>query len=146
MKIALASDHAGFELKEILIKELEEKGHNVSDYGTYSNESIDYADFAYVAARSVAEHNYNFGIIICGSGVGVSITANKVKGIRAANCCNNEIAALARQHNDANILCLGARFVTVEDAIEMVDTFMNTKFEGGRHQRRIEKIHDLTGC
>ncbi|MFA7326045.1 MAG: ribose 5-phosphate isomerase B [Ignavibacteriae bacterium HGW-Ignavibacteriae-4] len=146
MKIALASDHAGFELKEILIKELEEKGHNVSDYGTYSNESIDYADFAYVAARSVAEHNYNFGIIICGSGVGVSITANKVNGIRAANCCNNEIAALARQHNDANILCLGARFVTVEDAIEMVDTFMNTKFEGGRHQRRIEKIHDLTGC
>ena len=81
MKIALASDHAGFELKEILIKELEEKGHNVSDYGTYSNESIDYADFAYVAARSVAEHNYNFGIIICGSGVGVSITANKVNGI-----------------------------------------------------------------
>lgn len=146
MKIAFASDHAGFELKKILIKELEEKGHDVSDYGTYSNESIDYADFAYVAAKSVAEHNYNFGIIICGSGVGVSITANKVNGIRAANCFNKEIAELARQHNDANILCLGARFVTVDDAIEMVDTFMNTEFEGGRHQKRIDKIHDLTGC
>jgi ribose 5-phosphate isomerase B len=146
MKIALAADHAGFELKEILIKDLQEKGHDVTDYGTYSNESIDYADFAYVAARSLAEHNYNYVILICGSGIGVSITANKVDGIRAANCFNNEMAALARQHNDANILCLGARFVAVEDAIQMVETFINTDFEGGRHQKRIEKIHDLTGC
>ena len=145
MKIALAADHAGFELKEILIKELQEKGHDVTDYGTYSNESIDYADFAYVAARSLAEHNYKYVILICGSGVGVSITANKVDGIRAANCFNNEMAALARQHNDANILCLGARFVSADDAKEMVETFIHTDFEGGRHQKRIDKIHDLTG-
>lgn len=145
MKIALAADHAGFELKEILIKELQGKGHDVTDYGTYTSDSIDYADFAYVAAKSIAEHNYNFGILICGSGVGVSITANKVDGIRAANCFNNEMAGLARQHNDANILCLGARFVTTEDAKEMVETFIHTDFEGGRHQKRVEKIHDLTG-
>lgn len=145
MKIALSADHAGFELKEILFKDLEAKGHNVTDYGSYSKESIDYPEFAYVAAKTVAEKNYKLGIIICGSGIGVSITANKVKGIRAANCCNKEMAVLSRQHNNANILCLGARFVTPEQAIEMVDAFLITEFEGGRHQVRVDKIHDLTG-
>ena len=146
MKIAISADHAGFELKKKIIKALEENGNEVKDFGTYSDESIDYADFAYKAAKSVADKNEDFGIIICGSGVGVSITANKVKGIRAANCFNNEMSALARQHNNANIICLGARFLSESQAIEMVETFLTTEFEGGRHERRVNKIHDLTGC
>ena len=146
MKIAISADHAGFELKKKIIKALEENGNEVKDFGTYSDESIDYADFAYKAAKSVADKNEDFGIIICGSGVGVSITANKVKGIRAANCFNNEMSALARQHNNANIICLGARFLSESQAIEMVNTFLTTEFEGGRHERRVNKIHDLTGC
>lgn len=146
MRIAISADHAGFELKKKIIKALEENGNEVKDFGTYSDESIDYADFAYKAAKSVADKNEDFGIIICGSGVGVSITANKVKGIRAANCFNNEMSALARQHNNANIICLGARFLSESQAIEMVETFLTTEFEGGRHERRVNKIHDLTGC
>ena len=146
MRIAISADHAGFELKKKIIKALEENGNEVKDFGTYSDESIDYADFAYKAAKSVADKNEDFGIIICGSGVGVSITANKVKGIRAANCFNNEMSALARQHNNANIICLGARFLSESQAIEMVNTFLTTEFEGGRHERRVNKIHDLTGC
>ena len=146
MKIAISADHAGFELKKKIIKALEENGNEVKDFGTYSDESIDYADFAYKAAKSVADKNEDFGIMICGSGVGVSITANKVKAIRAANCFNNEMSALARQHNNANIICLGARFLSESQAIEMVETFLTTEFEGGRHERRVNKIHDLTGC
>jgi ribose 5-phosphate isomerase B len=146
MKIALSADHAGFELKEKIYNDLIKKGYEVTDYGTYSRESIDYPEFAYVAAKSIVEHNNEFGVLICGSGVGVSITANKVKGIRAANCFNEEMAMLARQHNNANIICLGARFIEAEQAFAMVDKFLNTEFEGGRHQRRVEKIHDLTGC
>lgn len=146
MKIAISADHAGFELKELLINELKESGYDVADYGTNSTDSIDYPDYSYVAAKSVAEGDNELGIIICGSGVGVSITANKVKGIRAANCFNSEMAALARQHNNANIICLGARFLSESQAIEMVNTFLTTEFEGGRHERRVSKIHDLTGC
>ena len=146
MKIAISADHAGFELKEILIKGLKESGYDVSDYGTNSTDSIDYPDYSYAAAKSIADGDNELGIIICGSGVGVSITANKVKGIRAANCFNTEMAALARQHNNANVLCLGARFISADQATEMVNTFLTTDFEGGRHQKRVDKIHDLTGC
>lgn len=146
MKIAISADHAGFELKEILIKGLKESGYDVSDYGTNSTDSIDYPDNSYAAAKSIADGDNKLGIIICGSGVGVSITANKVKGIRAANCFNTEMAALARQHNNANVLCLGARFISADQATEMVNTFLTTDFEGGRHQKRVDKIHDLTDC
>lgn len=146
MKIAISADHAGFELKKILIIKLKESGYDVADYGTNSTDSIDYPDYAYAVAKSIAEGDNELGIIICGSGVGVSITANKVKGIRAANCFNIEMASLARQHNNANVICLGARFITPEQATEMVTTFLTTEFEGGRHERRVYKIHDLTGC
>ncbi len=146
MKIAISADHAGFELKKILIIKLKESGHTVNDYGTNSTDSIDYPDYAYAAAKSIADGDNELGVIICGSGVGVSITANKVKGIRAANCFNSEMASLARQHNNANVICLGARFLTEVQASEMVDTFITTEFEGGRHERRVEKIHSLTGC
>lgn len=146
MKIALSADHAGFELKEKIYKYLESKGHSVTDFGTYSKESIDYPEFAYVASKSIVEHNNELGILICGSGVGVSITANKVKGIRAANCFNEEMATLARQHNNANVLCLGARFINADLALTMVERFISTDFEGGRHKVRVDKIHDLTGC
>lgn len=146
MKIALSADHAGFELKEKIYKYLESKGHSVTDFGTYSKESIDYPEFAYVASKSIVEHNNELGILICGSGVGVSITANKVKGIRAANCFNEEMATLARQHNNANVLCLGARFINADLALTMVEKFISTDFEGGRHKVRVDKIHDLTGC
>jgi ribose 5-phosphate isomerase B len=146
MKIAISADHAGFDLKKILINKLKESGQSVTDYGTNSTESIDYPDYAYKAAKSVADGENELGIIICGSGVGVSITANKVKGIRAANCFNTEMASLARQHNNANIICLGARFIDEELATNMIDVFIKTEFEGGRHERRVEKIHNLTGC
>lgn len=146
MKIALSADHAGFELKEKIYKHLIDKGHSVTDFGTYSRESIDYPEFAYVASKSIVEHNNELGILICGSGVGVSITANKVKGIRAANCFNKEMASLARKHNNANVICFGARFIEPEQAIAMADIFISTEFEGGRHKVRVDKIHDLTGC
>lgn len=146
MKIAISADHAGFELKKVLVKYIEEMGHEVTDYGTYSTESIDYPDYAYAAAKTIGDGTNDMGVIICGSGVGVSITANKVKSVRAANCFNNEMAALARQHNNANIICLGARFLTEDQSKEMVKTFVTTEFEGGRHQRRVDKIHSTTGC
>lgn len=146
MKIAISADHAGFELKKVLVKHIEDMGHEVTDYGTDSTESIDYPDYAYAAAKTIDDGTNDLGVIICGSGVGVSITANKVKSVRAANCFNNEMAALARQHNNANIICLGARFLTEEQSKEMVKTFITTEFEGGRHQRRVDKIHSTTGC
>ena len=146
MNIAIASDHAGFDLKNEIISLLQEKKFSIIDFGTDSNESVDYPDFAYTAAESVASAESDIAIIICGSGVGVSITANKVKGVRAANCFNEEMAALARQHNNANVLTLGSRFIEVNTAKNMVNTFINTDFEGGRHQRRVDKVHSLTGC
>lgn len=146
MKIAIGSDHAGPIHKAELIKWLESMGHEVIDKGTDSNDSVDYPDFAYEVADSVAQGRAEKGIIICGSGIGVSITANKVEGIRAALVYNEETAQLARQHNDANVMCYGARFFSVEDAKKMVSAFFNTDFKGGRHQRRVDKIHDLTGC
>ena len=141
LKIAICSDHAGFELKETLIEYLKLKNPiSIQDFGTYSTESADYADFAHPMASSVESGESDYGISICGSGNGISMTVNKHQGIRAALCWNAEITSLARQHNDANVLSLPARFVTESQAKEMVDVFFNTDFEGGRHLTRINKI------
>ena len=145
MKIAIASDHAGFEYKEKLKGLLKELGHDFVDFGAFSADSTDYPDFAYPAAQAVANGECERGIFICGTGVGVSIVANKVKGIRAANCCSVEEARLSRQHNDANVLTLGARLITWDSAKEIVKVWLETEFECGRHARRVEKIHKLTG-
>ncbi|WP_448520408.1 ribose 5-phosphate isomerase B [Rhodoflexus sp.] len=139
-KIAIGSDHAGFYYKAAIIKHLEAAGYQVIDKGTYSEAAVDYPDFAHPVAAAVESGQADSGILICGSGNGVAITANKHQGIRAALCWTVELAALARRHNDANIISLPARFVSLEDAIAMVDTFLNTAFEGGRHQNRINKI------
>jgi ribose 5-phosphate isomerase B len=146
MTIALGADHAGFELKQYIKEKLEEKNYTVQDYGTNSAESVDYPDFAVATARAVAEGKAERGILICGSGIGVNITANKVEGIRAANCLTTEMAALSRQHNNANVLTLGSRLVDEKTAEDIALTFLATEFEGGRHERRVEKIHSLTGC
>jgi ribose 5-phosphate isomerase B len=138
IKIAIGADHAGFEYKEHLKHYLNE--FSLKDFGTLSADSVDYADFAHPVADAIETGLFSFGILICGSANGVAITANKHKHIRAAICWTAEIAALSRKHNDANVLCIPARFVTKAVAREMVDLFMNTKFEGGRHQARIEKI------
>ena len=145
MRIAIASDHAGVELKNDIIKHLTENGHSLQNFGTDSNESCDYPDYAYPAAVSVANGDNEYGILICGSGVGVSIVANKVKGVRCANCFNQEMASLARQHNNANMIAIGARFISPEQAKEMIEIFLETKFEGGRHENRVNKIHTKTG-
>lgn len=138
IKIAIGSDHAGFEYKEMLKSYL--AGHEVKDFGTYSPESADYPDFAHPVASAVESKEFAFGILVCGSANGVAITANKHQQIRAAICWLNEIAALSRQHNDANILCIPARFVSTDLAKEMTTTFLQTPFEGGRHQNRVNKI------
>lgn len=137
--IPIGADHAGFELKTILIQHLQNKGFEVKDYGCYSTESIDYADFGHPVANHVEQNGGN-GIVICGSGNGINMTVNKHQGIRGALCWNKEIAALARQHNDANILTLPARFLEIEEAVQILEVFLETDFEGGRHQQRIEKI------
>jgi len=144
MKIVIASDHAGIKEKTELTRWLKEKSHKVTDKGTFTEESCDYPDFAYLAALDVSEEKSERAIIICGSGVGVSIVANKVKNVRAALCYNSEIAKLSRQHNNANILCYGARFISLDSAKKMINIFLNTEFEGGRHQSRVDKIHSLT--
>ncbi len=138
--IALASDHAGFEKKQVIIKYLKEKGIEYYDFGTYSNESIDYPEFGHKIGKAINDGEYETGISFCGSGQGISITANKYSNVRSALCWKTEIAALAKQHNNANICALPARFVTDEEAISIVDTYLNAQFEGGRHTRRIEKI------
>ncbi len=144
MKIAVAADHAGFELKGQISKWLKELGHQVLDFGTFSNESVDYPDFAFPASEAVAGGIADFGVLICGSGTGMAITANKVIGIRAANCTSVELAVLARQHNNANVLTLGARFISLELAEKIVEEFLMTEFDGGRHMIRVEKIHSFT--
>ncbi len=141
MKIAIGADHAGFEYKDKLKQWLSQQGHDLSDFGTTSTESADYADFAHPVASSVEKKESETGILICGSANGVAITANKHQGIRAAICWNEELASLARLHNDANILCLPARFISFEETTHIVTKFLSTSFEGGRHQRRIEKIN-----
>ncbi|MDQ3073346.1 MAG: ribose 5-phosphate isomerase B [Bacteroidota bacterium] len=142
MKISIANDHAGYELKIKLKKWLEENNYQVNDIGTHSTDSADYPDFAHDLARVVESGNSALGLLICGSGNGVAITANKHQGIRAALAWNEEVAALARQHNNANVLALPARFISEEEAIKICAAYLNATFEGGRHQRRVEKI----GC
>lgn len=142
MKVAIGADHAGFSLKEQLKTYLQEKGIEVKDFGTYSEERADYADFAHPVANSVENKEVDMGFIMCGSGNGINMAANKHKGIRAALCWNAEIAELARQHNDANILTLPARYISEEEAKKCVDLFLNTAFEGGRHTDRVRKISD----
>jgi len=140
-RIAICCDHAGFELKNTIIDFLKSKNVlNLKDFGTYSAQSTDYADYAHPMASSIENKEFDFGISICGSGNGISMTVNKHQGIRAALCWNTEIVVLARQHNNANVLSLPARFVSVEDALKMVDVFFSIDFEGGRHQTRIDKI------
>ncbi|WP_099291814.1 ribose 5-phosphate isomerase B [Butyricimonas sp. Marseille-P3923] len=140
MKIGIACDHAGYEYKERLVKYLREKGYEVKDYGTHSAESMDYPDTAHPLAFAVEAGEHEKGIVLCGSGNGISMTVNKHQGIRCALCWNTELAALARQHNNANVVSIPARFIAYEEAQAIIDTFLATGFEGGRHQRRIEKI------
>ena len=139
--IPIASDHAGYELKKIVIDYLKSKDFEVEDMGTYSSDSVDYPDFAHKVGSAVNKGTYKRGIVICGSGNGVQMTVNKYPNVRCALCWNEEIAQLGRQHNDANIISMPARFVSSELALKMVDIFLNTEFEGGRHQRRVEKIN-----
>lgn len=140
MTIAIGNDHAGTDYKFEIIKFLKSKGYKVLNFGTDTNDSMDYPDTIHKVASAVEKNEASFGIILCGSGNGAAMTANHHKKIRAALCWNNEIVALARQHNNANILSIPARFVTLNDALQFVDTFLNTQFEGGRHLRRINKI------
>ena len=138
--IAIGSDHAGFEIKEDLISFIEGEGLSYKDFGTYNKDSVDYPDFAHPVASAVESGNYAFGILLCGTANGVAITANKHPNIRAAICWGEEIAQLVRKHNDANIICIPGRFIREGDADKMVNIFMTTAFEGGRHLRRVEKI------
>ena len=140
IKIAIGADHAGFEYKEMLREMLAELGYEVKDHGTYSTSSVDYPDFAHPVAEAVESKASDLGVLVCGSANGVAITANKHQQIRAAICWTTEIAALARQHNNANVICVPARFVAQELAKEMVKTFLNTAFEGGRHGDRVNKM------
>ena len=138
--IAIGSDHAGFDYKEDLISFLEGKGLSYKDFGTHSKDSVDYPDFAHPVSAAVENGEAAFGILLCGTANGVAITANKHQNIRAALCWGDEIASLVRQHNDANIICIPARFVREGDAEKMVSTFITTPFEGGRHANRVDKI------
>jgi ribose 5-phosphate isomerase B len=140
MKIAIGCDHAGYEYKEGLKKWLENNGHTTYDFGTYSKDSTDYPDFAHPVSEAVEREQYDLGVLICGSANGVAITANKHQGIRAAICWNEKLATLARKHNNANIVCLPARFISYEEAEKITDRFLHEKFEGGRHERRVGKI------
>lgn len=139
-KIAIGGDHAGFEYKSKIIAHLEEKGYEVQDFGTKSKDSVDYPDFAHPVAESVEKGDNPQGILICGSANGVAMSANKHQGVRAAICWETEIAALARQHNDANIVCIPARFIAIEETLSIIDVFLSTDFEGGRHGNRVNKI------
>jgi ribose 5-phosphate isomerase B len=140
MKIAIGNDHAGTDYKLEIVKFLQNKGYTVLNFGTNSNKSVDYPDFIHPVANEVEKGEADFGIIICGSGNGAQMTANKHQNIRAALCWNNELVSLARQHNNANVLSIPARFVSIQQALGFVDIFLNTKFEGGRHQNRVQKI------
>lgn len=140
LKIAMANDHAGYELKLKIKAWLEEQGATVTDHGCHSKESCDYPDFAHPCASQVESGEADFGVIICGTGNGISMTANKHQGVRAALCWDTPLAELARQHNNANVLGLPARFISEEKAMEVVKAFFSTDFEGGRHERRVNKI------
>ncbi|WP_353181305.1 ribose 5-phosphate isomerase B [Parapedobacter lycopersici] len=138
--VAIGGDHAGFDYKTQLVQHLEKAGYTVSDFGTASADSVDYPDFAHPVATAVETGTSELGVLICGSANGVAITANKHQGIRAAICWQEELATLARQHNDANIVCIPARFIDIELAKSIVDLFLSTDFEGGRHSNRVRKI------
>ncbi|HRG90155.1 MAG TPA: ribose 5-phosphate isomerase B [Chitinophagales bacterium] len=140
MRIAFGGDHAGYEYKQALVKTLQEQGHEVKDFGPFSADSVDYPDFVHPVATAVENGEFDFGILICGSANGVAMTANKHQGIRAGIAWGKELAQLTRQHNNANVLCLPARFISLEVAKECVAAFLETAFEGGRHQNRVNKI------
>ncbi|MCD6167163.1 ribose 5-phosphate isomerase B [bacterium] len=143
MKIAIASDHAGFDLKEKIKKFLEDKNIEYQDFGTFSKERVDYPDYGKIVAQVVANNQFERGILICGTGIGMAIVANKIKGIRAACCTSTYLADRSRRHNDANILTLGGRVLSPEAAFEIVTVWLNTPFEGGRHLIRVKKIKEL---
>lgn len=140
MTISIGNDHAGTDYKFAVIKHLEAKGYTITNYGTDANDSVDYPDFVHPVAQDVNNKTVNFGILICGSANGVAITANKYKNVRAGICWINEITALTRQHNNANVMCIPARYTAIQQVLTMVDTFLETAFEGGRHQNRVDKI------
>ncbi len=143
MKLAIAADHGAFELKDSIKKHLDEKGIEYQDFGCMSKESVDYPKYAYLAASAVAKGEYDFGIICCTTGLGVSMAANKVKGVRAAVCTNEMLAEMTRRHNNANVICMGQNVVGPELANQLVDIFIATEFEGGRHQRRVDLLTDI---
>jgi ribose 5-phosphate isomerase B len=145
VKIAIASDHAGFELKQQIAAQLSADGHDVQDFGTTSEDSVDYPDFAEPAAREVATGDSELGVLVCGSGVGVAIVANKVDGVRAVHAHDAEEAEISRRHNNTNVVTLGERTTSPEQAVEIVNTFLATEFEGGRHQKRVDKIALVEG-
>ena len=145
MKIALGCDHGGYELKQFVMKTLEKLGHEYEDFGCYSTESCDYPDFGAAAARAVAEGKCDYGIVICTTGIGISISANKVRGIRCALCSEPLSAEMTRRHNDANMLALGGGMIGPNMAERIVDVFLSTAFEGGRHQRRVDKVMSIEG-
>jgi len=140
MKIAIGCDHAAFVEKNSLITFLENKNFSVKDFGCFSNDSVDYPDYARLVAKEIQNNNYDFGILICGSGIGISIAANRHRGIRAALCTSEFHAEMSRKHNDANIIALGARITPIDEMFSIISKFLDTEFEGGRHQNRIEKI------
>ncbi len=143
MKIAMASDHGGLDLKNRVKQYLEECGHQVVDFGTYTSDSCDYPDFARPCAEAVANGSCERGIVVCTTGIGVSIVANKVKGVRCALCTNSDMATMTRRHNNANVLAMGQRYVDFDTAKQIVNAFLSTPFDGGRHQRRVDKIETL---
>lgn len=140
MKIAIGGDHAGFDLKTKVIAKLAKEGHEVKDFGPYSNESCDYPDYVHPLAKSVESKEHQFGIVICGSGNGVNMVANKYQGIRSGLCWETDLAEMTRLHNDANVLAIPARYISEEKGLAIVDIFLKTEFEGGRHQKRVDKI------
>ena len=140
MKISIGNDHAGPDSKKAIVAFLEQKGYQIFNHGTDTFDSVDYPDFGHAVATDVESGKADFGIVICGSGNGIAMSANKHQGIRAALCWTKEIAALARQHNDANVISIPARYTSIQQAVDMVDTFLNTAFEGGRHATRVDKI------
>ncbi len=142
MKISIASDHAGYKYKQLIKNYLEKKGFVVIDHGTFSSDSVDYPDFIKLAALDVSKHSSDLGIGVCGSGIGVSIVANKFKGVRAALVVDEQMAELSRKHNDANFLALGERLLDEKNIYKILDIWLNTKFEGGRHEKRVKKIEE----
>ncbi len=140
MKISIGADHAGVDIHNVIVKALKEKGIEVTDHGTQSHDSVDYPDYAHTVAKDVAQGKADLGILVCSTGIGMSIAANKVQGVRAGLAHNEDSATLCRQHNHSNVLCMGQRYVSPELAVKMVDAFLAAQPEGGRHDRRVEKI------